>query len=179
MSQAPARVVFELKRGEILPFVAGSLVFTLLGLWMVSHSPEEIRSWGGRYGNPWTTYLFGYAAILFFGAIFVSASLKLLGKKEGVVIDSEGITDNSSGVAAGFIPWRDIKRMRIHKGWLLVELTEPDRYVNRGWPLKRLFNHLNRRFYGSPVVLSNKVLDCGLEDILSAADEIRKSSAND
>ncbi len=168
------RIVFELNRLQILPFVAGSLVFVVLSAWFLWMDPEAIRGTGGRYADPVEIYLMSAAGVLFFGAIFISAGIKLFGRKEGVIVDEQGITDNSSGVAAGFIPWADVKRLRIHKGFLVVDLVNPAAYAKRGWPPRRLAYRLNQYFYNSPVVISDKVLNGSVRDILVAAESLRR-----
>lgn len=168
-----ARTVFQLNKTNILPFIVISLVFVSLGAWILSLDPDQIRGSGGRHNSPVVMYFFGVAAIVFFGSIAVSATIKLFGRKEGVVIDHLGITDNSSGVSAGFVPWSDIKRLRIRKGWLVVELVDPGKYLDRGWLPRRLVNRLNQRFHGSPIVISDQVLEGSVKDIQQAAEQYR------
>lgn len=167
------RTVFELSRIDVLGFVLVSSIFVIAGVWLLSLDPAEMREGPSGLRNPVTVYFFGIAAVLFFGSIAVSAFIKLFGRKEGIVVDAEGITDNSGGLAAGFIPWSDIKRVRLRKGSLVVELVDPVRYVNRGWVLRRLANRANHHLLGSPVVLSDKALKADVSTIAAVIGEYR------
>jgi len=171
---AEHRKVYELNRIDILPFILISMIFVALCLWLLSMNPDKIASLGGRHGNPITHYIMSTAGLLFFGSIAVSATIKLFGRKEGVIVDCEGITDNSSGLAAGFLPWSAVKKTQIRRGFLVVYLNEPGDFLKRTRLLKRLPYRLNLRFYGSPVIISDKVLNGSIRDIREAAEEYRK-----
>lgn len=51
--------------------------------------------------------------IIFFGFATLYLIYRTIAKKELVIVDENGITDNSSAVSIWFIPWNDIKNIEI------------------------------------------------------------------
>jgi hypothetical protein len=49
----------------------------------------------------------------FAGLCACYASIKVFDRRPGLVIDKEGIVDNSSGVAVGRVPWHEITGARV------------------------------------------------------------------
>ncbi|MES1199699.1 MAG: STM3941 family protein, partial [Pseudomonadota bacterium] len=79
--------------------------------------------------------LFIAAALLgALGAIFITR--KLFDKRPGLVLSAEGIVDNSSGVAAGLIPWSDIEAFNVAEirgnKFIVVLVKDPEKYLQRG-----------------------------------------------
>ena len=64
--------------------------------------------------------------ILFFGFATIFLIYRTIAKKELVIVDKNGITDNSSAVSIWFIPWNDISNIEIKStetqkiNWLLT-----------------------------------------------------------
>lgn len=91
----------------------------------------------------------------------------------GLIIDNTGFTDYSSGLAAGYIPWTDVKAIRIitlpkyKQKFIAVILKDPDAYLDRQPnALKRKFMTMNLRKYGSPVQLTGNSLQCTVDELL-------------
>jgi hypothetical protein len=63
------------------------------------------------FDNPFVKYGAAIAAILFFGFGIFYFLRKLIDKKPGLIIDDNGIIDNSSAVSVGLIPWSDIEHI--------------------------------------------------------------------
>lgn len=163
----PVSTVFKLKRMEILPFLAASALFVGLGILMLNADLSDFE-WR-RYDGADVKVIVG-AATTFFGLIMISALLKIIGPKDAIILDDRGITDNTRLTLQRFIPWDAVKRLRNHKGLLIVELIDPIEYANRGNWLKRLINHLNHSVRGSPVVISDKALTGATSEIKETAE---------
>ena len=111
--------------------------------------------------------------------LFFSVGYGLLGLRQivknrpGLVIDKTGFTDYSTGLAAGHIPWSDVRVIRIvsppgHKQRLIaIILKDPHVYIERQPnALKRKAMTLNLRNYGSPIQLSDNSLQCTFDELL-------------
>ena len=118
MNVVPIEIALSKKR--IIFLLLGSLLFTVAGCWFL-FAPPQMKI------PPFAIRIIGLASVLFFGATAVTGSRKLFQQKIGLIIDQEGITDCSSGVSAGFIPWDDIVKIEIltlHNQKFLMLMTK-------------------------------------------------------
>jgi hypothetical protein len=166
--------IIELSRMKLVLTFLGSCAFVAAGAWMLSVDAAEIRS--GRSFNfffrePWVVYGFGLAAVLFFGATALYASVKLLDKRPGLVLNSSGFVDNASGVAAGFVPWSEVLGAGTYEvqgqKMLIIGLRDPQKYVDRGNAVKRLLNKGSYKMTGSPVAVSSAALRIDFKELVS------------
>ena len=88
----------------------GSVMFVGLGLWFLIKPPKSNHL---ILGNPTLIFITGLAAVIFFGFVAVTIFRKFLDKNPGLILSKQGITDNSSGVSVGLIPWTDIQEVKI------------------------------------------------------------------
>lgn len=91
----------------------------------------------------------------------------------GIIIDNTGFTDYSSGLAAGYIPWAEVKGLKTitqprHKRRSIsVILKDPNTILDRQTnALKRKAMIVNFRNYGSPIQLSPNSLQCSFDELL-------------
>ncbi len=145
----------------------GSLMFVGLGLWLLTNLPKRNI---GLFCNPTVIFIAGLAALIFFGLIAVIIFRKLIAKKPGLTVNRKGITDNSSGVSAGLIPWADIQEIKISKvmnqKFLMLIVKNPEYYLNKVTnPLKRSVMKMNYKTYGSPISISSNALQTNFEDL--------------
>jgi hypothetical protein len=79
--------------------------------------------------SPLMTQAIGADCVLFFGWWVLYAARKLFDPAPGLVVDDEGLVDNSSALAAGRMPWADIADIRMVKvqrqRFLAIELHDP------------------------------------------------------
>ena len=83
----------------------GSVVFVLIGLWLLI-SPPEISN--PILGNKTVIFISGIAALLFFGTTAAISLKKIMQRIPGLIISKEGIYDNSSAITIGLIKWEDL-----------------------------------------------------------------------
>ncbi len=101
--------------------------------------------------------------VAFFGACAIVLVGNLRRTGPGFTIDDRGLTDASTPTSVGLVPWRDIRSIdsvRVSGVEMLrITLRNPDWYVARSgsWWV-RLGMRFNRRFYGSPVLVSTNPL---------------------
>jgi hypothetical protein len=167
----------ELSRTKILLLTLASLAFVALGFWLFSLSPEFIAT-EFPYRNAMFIHGIGLVSILFFGLTAIFAFKKLFDKRPGLVLNSSGIVDNTSAIAAGFIPWMDISGAEIHEirrqKLLIIKLKEPQRYIERGSNLRQTLNKANYKMCGSPVAITSNGLKVGFAELLSIFNEYHK-----
>jgi hypothetical protein len=145
----------------------GSISFVGLGVWFLLNPPQISNP---IFGNPITIFIVGFAAILFFGLIAIIIFRKLSDKKAGLIINKEGITDNSSGLSAGLIPWSDIQEIKmsqvINQKFLMLIIKNPDYYLEKVTnPIKRNAMKMNYKSYGSPISISANALQTDFNNL--------------
>lgn len=79
--------------------------------------------------------------------------------KIGMVIDENGINNNSSGVSVGLINGKDISSISTLKiastKFILIESTNPDKYINRAKNgLSKRAMKANTKMYGTYISIS-------------------------
>jgi hypothetical protein len=145
-------IEIPLNKKKIVPHILGALVFVLLATVMLADA-FQLKN------QPVTqafVFLIGLAGILFFGLISIVLSAKLLKNKVGMIISDEGLIDNSSGLPAGFIPWKDIRKINFtatgYHRFLVIIVKKPGKYIERESNfLKRAAMWLNYKIAGSPI----------------------------
>src|SRR5262245_19949122 len=94
------RLLIALSKAKIVLLLMGSGVFVAAGLFLWANADQ--------FSSPLYVEAVAIAAIGFFGLCGLFALFKLFDTTPGLILDAEGITDNSSAVSAGRIPWSDI-----------------------------------------------------------------------
>ncbi|GBF75799.1 hypothetical protein PA598K_04231 [Paenibacillus sp. 598K] len=128
-------------RKRMFLFAFGSLVFVLIGGWMIVS--------GVRGEEPLLIAVIGLAAVLLFGLALLFYLYHLVKRQPTLRVDEEGLLDTSSLIAAGRISWGEISEVRLYtyhgERFIGINLHDPDGYlVRQGW-LIRLFMRWNKR----------------------------------
>jgi hypothetical protein len=162
--------VIALSRRKLILMIGGALLFVAAGVWlMVACNDGSLVATLGRFVPPWFVHGLGAAGALFGAAGVVYGIAKSRDKKPGLILDSEGMVDNSSAVAAGFIPWSEVTSLDIFQiqsqRMLVVHVTDPGKYIERGSALKRALNRANAGMCGSPIVISSNALEIPFDEL--------------
>ncbi|HMC32313.1 MAG TPA: STM3941 family protein, partial [Candidatus Angelobacter sp.] len=91
-------LALELSKGKIIFLLLGAIAFVAASVWMFSLDSETIRK-ELPFRNPLLVHGVGIAGMVFFGLGGLIGLRKLLDKKPGLVLNSSGIIDNSSGIS--------------------------------------------------------------------------------
>ena len=94
------KTIITLNKTKLLLGMAGSLFFVLLGNWLIVTTNIE----SAKFSYEFRLFL-GIICVFFFLATFIFGIIKFFSKKHGIIIDKDGIHDNSSALSLGFIPW--------------------------------------------------------------------------
>lgn len=98
--------------------------------------------------NPFLLALYSLCTLcMIFSFLFY---LKKIRTKSAILeVDDRGITDNSSSLAIGFVPWEDIKSIRITSFWssryIGLDLVREKDYYQKYSFLKRKIAELNKK----------------------------------
>jgi hypothetical protein len=161
------KIQISLSKSKLVKGLLSSILFVLIGFWMLIYQPETSNA---IFNNPVIKYGAAVACILFFGLGIFYFTYKLMDKKPGLVIDHSGITDNSSAVAVGHIPWSEITHIAtanvMKQAFLIVIIKNPREYVVKQTGFfKRKGMEYNLKNYGSPVSISATTLSCSIGEL--------------
>jgi hypothetical protein len=165
--------VIALSRAKLMLMIAGSVAFIVVGAWFFLASDDgSLITDMRRFVDPWVIHGLGIAAALFGVAGVAWGVAKSFDRKPGLTLSAAGLVDNSSAVAAGFIPWSEVTgldTLRIQRQRMLViHVVDPGKYIERGNALKRALNRANAGMCGSPIVISSNALQIPFDELRSA-----------
>ena len=161
------QIEISLSKQKLYLMLFGSIIFVGIGTWLVVNPPKSDHL---IFGNPIIILISGISTIVFFGYIAFTLFKKLPDNKPGLIINSEGIIDNSSGVSAGIVLWTDIIEIStsnvMNQKFLMFIVKNPEEYINRqNGIVKRKAMEINYKTYGSPISISANTLDINFEEL--------------
>ena len=173
-----SKIEVSLSKTKLFFVIIGCLIFVALGIFMLLNG-EEMQT---RKFSPLWIMVFGGIGVLFFGGICIAVIKKMFDKKPGLRIDENGIWDNSSGVSAGLIAWKDILKIRkisvSGTRFLLIDVQNPEAYIdNAKGRIKKMAMKTNTKKYGTPISISSNGLSIkfnALEELILEAFETHK-----
>ena len=156
------RIEIPLSKKKIALLLLGSIAFVAGGIWIATN-PERFIPNIFRITNPEIIRIGGIVGILFFGATGIYGIKKLFDKKVGLIIDSDGITDNSNASSIGLIEWNDITEIRTKQvmstKFLLIDISNPEKYIGKaknGMQAKLMKANIN--MYETPLSITSNTL---------------------
>ena len=166
-------ITVESSKVKTLLLVIGGFGFIALGAWFLSLDVEEIES-KRRFNSPILIYGVGIAVVGFFGICTAGGIWRFFSSKPGLELTSEGINIFAIGPSL-FIPWGDVSGFsvyNVHRQKLLViNLHEPDKYIEVGSRLRRRIAKASYELCGSPVSLSSNSLKLNFKELCELCEE--------
>jgi glucan phosphoethanolaminetransferase (alkaline phosphatase superfamily) len=108
-------------------------------------------------------------SIAFFGICLIFLVFKLFDNKPGLVIDSSGITDNSSITAIGFIPWdtiTSIKTIEVYQQKIIaIEVKNPNHLIEKQSDLKKFWLKQNCNSFATPICINTNSLKIKFDEL--------------
>ena len=165
-------------KSKLTKFLIFSILFLMGGIWMIVSNPQTGNP---VFNSPLVKALASYGSVLMglIGIYFFSQ--KLLSNKPGLVIDKNGIYDNTSAFNFGLIPWNDISQIYVQtiqasiaskQHFVTIGLFDPGKYITREKNiLKRKLLSANASSYGSPIHISTSGLKMNHSELLQLLTE--------
>lgn len=133
------------------------------------------------FNNPILKAIASYGGVLMGLLGMYYFTQKLLDKKPGIIIDENGIYDNTTAFTFGLIPWSDIAQITERtvqasiaskQHFVTIILVNPDEYINRETnSIKRSLLKANAKSSGSPVHISTNGLKTNHKDLIVIMNE--------
>jgi hypothetical protein len=167
---------------KLISMLIGTSVF-IVGSYYLFQYPERFISY--RFRSVEFIKAIGLFLLVFCSSAWVYIPVKLFDKKPGLILDENGIYDNSSVVSVGLILWKDIESIRIEKikstKILIVNVHNPEKYIDRSNRFKKVLLNLNTKLYGTPLTIGLAGLKYNferLEKLISLNFELYKEKLN-
>ena len=164
------KIEIPLSKNKLFLGIGGSILFVVLGVWLFLNA-DGFQEYSMRLlRNPMVIKGAGILAILFFGATGIYGFRKLFDKKVGLIIDSNGITDNSNASSVGLIEWNDISEIKTQQvmstKFLLINVTDPEKYIGKVKSgMKARLMRTNMKMYGTPLSITSNTLKYDFEKL--------------
>jgi len=156
-------IIIPLSRKKITLLLLGAIGFVVLCFWLIQIAETQSRF------NPQFIEIISVIGIVSFGLCGIYAFTKFFDKRPGLVINDEGITDNSSAVCAGLIKWGNITNVSITEIYgqkiLTIEVNNVDEILSKQQGFKKVLMNLNKNYFSSPVQISSNALKCNFQEL--------------
>ncbi len=152
------QVEIPLNKSKLFLLTVVCFLFTGIGIYMFLDA------------NDFVLKTIAILAILIFATGIVSGLKKLFNKNPGLIIDSEGITDNSNGLNIDLIPWNDITEIKSNSfrgiKTILIYVRNPEEYIEKA-KTKRASVILkdNMKTNGTPFSIASNTLKYNFEEL--------------
>jgi len=115
------------------------------------------------------THSMGALITVFFGSIGIFVAIKLFDSSPGLILNPEGLIENTNPFSIGFIAWSDIKGFEVqtiqNQKMLYVLLFEPEKHISKCSPWKYAMLKFSLRFSPSPVAISANSLKIAFDEM--------------
>ncbi|MFS4418809.1 STM3941 family protein [Maribacter sp. 2307ULW6-5] len=156
------KIEIPLSKKKIILLLLAAIAFVAGGIWIATN-PERFIPNIFKITNPEIIRIGGIVGILFFGAAGIYGIKKLFDKKVGLIIDSNGITDNSNASSIGLIEWNDISDIRTKQvmstKFLLIDIVNPEKYIGKAKNgIQSRLMKANMNMYETPLSITSNTL---------------------
>ncbi len=173
MKYTTEKIEIPVSKNKLMLMLISSIIFVAGGVRFVTN-PESVSN--SSAANPTFIFVLGIVTILFFGFCAIYMFRKLFDNKPGFIIDSLGLTDNSSGVSVGQIPWSEIENILVVKikktKLIMLEIKNQKEFIdNQKSGFKRKMMQMNINLYGVPVSITSNSLKIKFDDLFNIINE--------
>ncbi|KPE51059.1 STM3941 family protein [Chryseobacterium indologenes] len=153
-------------KAKLVIMFIGALIFVIVGVFLIIN-PETFFS--VIFKNIIFIRVIGIVSIIFFGLCFIFLLRMLLMKENNLILDKNGITDNSSYSSVGMIDWKDITSIKsidvMSTKFLIINLKDPNKYLISQNSIKRKLLERTFKTYGTPIAISSNALKCSFKEL--------------
>jgi len=162
-------IKIPLSKNKIILLFLGAMMFVILGIWFTI-DPEEFSNTVYRPRSAELVRIVGVVSTAFFGVCGVFIFKKLFDKKHGLIIDKNGIIDNSNGTSIGLIKWSDIVGIRIEQvhsqKFIMIDVSNPEYYIElKKSRIGKMAMKANFNRYGSPISITANSLKTNFSEL--------------
>lgn len=170
----PSVTTFKLSRKKQRGLFLTTLFSALIGIGSLTLS-HELKLGEGRF----LLLLVGF--FLLSTTVFCCISYYYLTREKftAIYISEEGVNDISTGNRFGTILWKEVENIKVmddisnlKRKYIVLKVKNPNEYIDREPARsKKRSMELRLQYYGSPICISNRALDCTFEELKQAVFE--------
>lgn len=173
----PTTLEYRLRKGKLALVLVVALILFLVSLVMIVAGlagPGSLLAW--EFG------VAGLVGTVIFGAGTFFLASRLFSRRPGLVIDQEGIVDNTSYSSVGRVPWTEITWVQVQSlklptynrsllfrpqqpRTMVIGVRDPEQFRDRGNWLQRLMRRGTVSMFGGPVAISEALLRADFDDL--------------
>jgi len=131
----------------IIKLIMSGFLFVVVGIVLILLGPEDGEM-----------LIIGWLSIIFFGLGVIILIIRFFSFKPILIVNDFGITDNSTAIAAGFIPWSNVKSIDLIDvagvAYISLDLYDKEGYLAKTSKFKQKVVEVNKEL-GFEVVLIN------------------------
>jgi hypothetical protein len=162
------QVTFSLNKAKVALIFFGAATF-VAGGYSMFRAPAETAS-QSFLKSPELVHFAGLACVVFFGLCMIAALIKLLDASPALILDDQGLTNNSGILGSSFVPWSEITGFQVHQikrqRILYVLLRDPSSYLSTLTPFKRRLLKATLSIGPSPIAISSNLLSVRTDDLM-------------
>jgi hypothetical protein len=157
------RVEIKLSKTKNVLTFLGSVAFVVSSVFLIIVADRQERF------SPLLVQFVGVLGLAFFGLCGVYIFIKAFDRKPGLVVDGDGILDNSSAAAGQLIKWDKITGIRKHQimstKFIPIDIENPEQFIDQATGLKKKLMWGNYKAIGTPTSISSTALTCNFDEL--------------
>ncbi len=156
--------------------ILGSIIFVYLCLWLPGSDLKTLK-------QPSFLIIFiSLIGILFFGLIGILIIIDFFSFKPALILNENGIINNSHAGGGYLIEWTNIKSMKIKsigkQKWITFELRDSQKIYNQVNSFTKWWMKINERQFGAPAFIPSILINEKLESVLIQIREYKHGLTN-
>lgn len=159
-------IKIPLSKTKLIFAFIGSVIFIVLGREFIL-KPEKYVSFIIRSAE--LIAVVGYASVIFSGLCLIYIFYKAFDKKPGLIVNGNGITDNSNFTSVGLIEWSEIIGIRTQQfmsnRFLLIDVLNPEKFIQNSSKFKASLMKENLKMYGTPISITSNSLRYNFDEL--------------
>jgi len=161
-------ITFQLSKNKIILLLIGAIVFVFLGLLLFLNA-ERVSN-GTFLRTPFQVKFWGVLSVVFFGLAAIYFIIKIFDNKQGLLLDNQGITDNSSAITIGFVDWKEVHYIEIinimGQEMIAIHLKDENQYLLKVKnPIKKWLLKTNSQYFGGMMNISANALNASTDEL--------------
>jgi hypothetical protein len=158
-------ISIKLSKRNTLLLLVGAMTFIAVSIWLWNYSNVQVQF------SPVIVKFIAAIGVLFFTICLMFGVVKLFDNKPGLIINDQGIVNNTLGLNSQIIRWNNVKRLEVIKikntKILLVFTDNPSEVIEGANIWSKFFMQQNMKWYGTPISITATMLECNFEELLS------------
>lgn len=149
---------------KLLLAIVASTLFVVLGVFLLFIWSEDTGA-----TNPLAKKITGGVLIAFFGAISAVGFVKMFSKKCALLINDDGILDNTTANSFGLIKWENITGFKIEemmsRNYLVIQVNNSEEMIEKSKGMVRKTMKMNFSMYLTPYAIPSTVINYKLVEL--------------